>query len=335
MSAGRPSVSEFRRFQSRLLFIHRDKKRYEKRLEGNRHKQEELDRIGKCERDIWGAVESAFRGDKRKVERFRMAWEKTLTKKNPHKETLYEEYLKLTPEGRGGSNEAAIRNTAKEFLSKRFPNRMIRDEFTQWMMVTRPDFIMVDKDDRDNPIIAVEVKSDRDTFDRLYRQLTEFESFATSSYVAIDAKHFGSWIRKFSNRFPRVGVLVYEDGEIEEVTKAHPSLEDSTDWLGLLLANELKRYLAGFRGRSKIPGNIHAIKEVIRATYTHLEVSEIARRMFLHRIATGEVLVERFPEMLEEGTRQRLFDAAIAALDRKTDMIDRERLFGPAKKEKQ
>jgi hypothetical protein len=194
-------------------------------------------------------------------------------------------YRKLRPPK--DTNEADIRSAAEAYIIENHPGVTIKHEFTQWSLSVRPDiYAVADDDSAEDLLISVEVKSDKDNFDRLFRQLSGYSHFSTTIYVALDEKHLKKYKRDFGTRFANVGVLVWSDGALREYSKPHsttrPFLYD------LLYTDELYQFFSSLKGRSKIHSkSIPVLQWLIENIYTHREIIEISQALFLNRMRAG------------------------------------------------
>jgi len=203
------------------------------------------------------------------------------------------------------SNEAQLREAGEAFLQARYGQTVrIIHEFSQWNLGVRPDLYALSEA---GELIAVEIKSDRDTLDRLYRQLDGYSRFSDHVYVALDERFLSKYLREFGNRFEHVGILLYTGeglGLYKEPEPQHPD-----ELVKVLWASELKHFFSMLKNRSALPANDYGTyRQIIDAVYTQRERERIARSLFLTRLKggkPGEVRLADFTDPLE---KQLLFD---------------------------
>lgn len=172
------------------------------------------------------------------------------------------------------TNETIIRESVTEYLNNKYDIAHIQDEYTHAMLPVRADLFAVTND---KAVITVEIKSDRDTFTRLKKQLEEYTKFSHIVYVAIDVCH----LVKFKKGFPNYhgGILVYEDGELHIHSASHRS--KSIECSRLLWKQELQSFLC-FKGSfSKYA--IDRLEYFIENIFTVREHKAIAEFLFVNR----------------------------------------------------
>lgn len=172
------------------------------------------------------------------------------------------------------TNELVIRDAVTKYLNEKYDIAHIQDEYTHARLPVRADLFAVTNC---KAVITVEIKSDRDTFTRLKKQLEEYTKFSHIVYVAIDITH----LIKFKKGFPNYygGILVYEDGEL----KIHCGCQrkKSIDCSMLLWKQELKLFLC-FKGSfSKYA--IDELEYLIENVFTVREHKAISEFLFVNR----------------------------------------------------
>lgn len=196
------------------------------------------------------------------------------------------------------SNEKEIRQFFKDKLNKQFPNSFTYDEFSGGALNTRPDLATF----MPNDIMFTEIKSDKDTLDRLDSQSSDYSRFASFVYIVLDIKHHKKWVAKYKNKYPIGYTYFYDNGKLyyandilsTEVDEIHyyeyPSLK--TDILHFLWKDE-KYYFTGFiKGRTKILSDTL----VIHHLYTAREIVDISHNILYDRARerskskTGKIL---------------------------------------------
>lgn len=186
------------------------------------------------------------------------------------------------------SNEKTIRGLVVDYLHQSYQGYTVRHEFTSWQLPVRPD-VMAIGDGDENPIITVEIKSDKDGFDRIYRQLSEYGKFSSAIYLALDEKHLVPFLNKYGSRFHSIGILVYSNNELVVYKKAYVNSFGLGSLFHLMWSSELKLMIAPFKGRSKLPNkDAFGMEAVISSIYSQREVREITKAIVLWRLRNHE-----------------------------------------------
>ncbi|WP_345971951.1 sce7726 family protein [Sulfurimonas diazotrophicus] len=212
-------------------------------------------------------------------------------------------YRKLRPAP--ASNEAELREAAETFLRGRYgEGTTIIHEFTQWNLNVRPDLFALSDSET---LVAVEIKSDKDNLDRLYRQLDGYSRFSNHVYVALDERFLPKYLQTFGNRFEHVGILLYGEAGLGLYKEPEPLLPDA--FVAMLRAPELKHYLSMLNNRSRLPGNdYNTYRDVIDAVYTQREREQIARQLFVTRLRGGRPDNVKMVDYVDPLEKQLLFD---------------------------
>lgn len=200
------------------------------------------------------------------------------------------------------SNELEIRAAVRKWFDKKHKTLELQDEFTQWSIPVRPDLFGATK----KKIISIEIKSDKDSFARMDRQLLGYINFSSSIYVALDSAHVNKFMKNYggNGRFDHVGILSYENDKL--------TLERSARDLGIpllykyLWSQELYNFFGLLRGRSKISKDQRSLSELIENIFTYREVSEISQKIFLSRIRNKPI--ENLFEDINMEEKQQKFD---------------------------
>jgi len=174
------------------------------------------------------------------------------------------------------SNEKIIREFVREWLLSEHKDSVVKDEFGVFLSV-RNDLMCVSSTE----IISVEIKSDRDNFNRLESQLTGYDSFSSSIYVALDIKHYEKYIELYQSKFSHVGIIVFDGNEIE--VKSEAKKKKLPNLLFLLTSSEITIFLKYFKGRSKLPKNYNSISILVNDLFSHDEIYNISKEIFFKR----------------------------------------------------
>lgn len=173
------------------------------------------------------------------------------------------------------SNETDIRIAVKEYLNETYPIKFIQDEYTHSSLPVRADIFAVSEEAQ---VITVEIKSDKDTFTRLRKQLEEYDKFSHLLYVAIDVRHLAKFLNNYKtyNR----GILVYEDGKLELYSSCY--YKSKIDASKLLWRQELLQFLIPIEGNFN-KYNVDDLSFIIESVYTVFEYQEICEYLFVNR----------------------------------------------------
>lgn len=199
------------------------------------------------------------------------------------------------------TNEADIREATKKYLDNKYDIEYIQDEYTHSSLPVRADLFAVSKDKK---VITIEIKSDRDTFTRLRKQLEEYNKFSHIVYLAIDIKH----LAKFKKNYPGYygGILTYEDGELEVYSAAHSS--KTIDATRILWKQELLLFTHYFNG-SFTKYCISKLEHIIRNVFTVEEYYNISEYLFVNRYIKDEL---DFKELIcDLDYKQKLVDKVV------------------------
>lgn len=141
-------------------------------------------------------------------------------------------------------NDKDIRKVIYDSFSGSSEETRILEEFP--MGDSRADMLLVTK----TKLIGLEIKSDRDSFERLARQIRDYERFFDTNYLVVGTYHVEEALRTVP---PHWGIYeVYENADgtyvMECVRGASPALKDNTEEkLYLLWRNELMRIVRDYR----------------------------------------------------------------------------------------
>lgn len=182
------------------------------------------------------------------------------------------------------SNELEIRKACKSFFEEEY-NVELQDEFGQQVIPVRPDLFGAYK----KTLFAIEIKSDKDSFARIERQLLGYQHFSNSIWIALDDSHVDRFIKKYgdNSRFGSVGILSFKKNKIKVVREAYvfrlPLLYP------YLWNEELVKFFSVFKGRSKIEKNFDFMRDLIEQIFTYREIETLSRKIFLSRIKGKEI----------------------------------------------
>lgn len=189
------------------------------------------------------------------------------------------------------SNEKEIREAAKSYLLENYNDLKIKEEFGVFLD-SRNDVMGVSYEN----IISVEIKSDKDNFSRLEKQLKTYKGFSTITYVALDISHLKKYEDKFlknSYQFSSVGILIYENKELKLYKK--PYRFNFGMYYELLTSQEKTLFLNCFKGKSLIPKDRKTTEFLIEDIFTYREIYEISKHIFITRFRDE---VQDFPKTI-------------------------------------
>lgn len=141
-------------------------------------------------------------------------------------------------------NDKDIRKVIYDSFSGNRDETRILEEFP--MGDSRADMLMVTK----TKLIGLEIKSDRDSFERLARQVRDYEKFFDTNYLVVGTYHVEEALRTVPAHWGIFEVYETEDGSyvMECVRGAGMALKDNMEEkLYLLWRNELMRIVRDYR----------------------------------------------------------------------------------------
>ncbi|PHQ90093.1 MAG: hypothetical protein COB42_05615 [Sulfurimonas sp.] len=179
-------------------------------------------------------------------------------------------HISITP-----TNENDIREATVNYLKNKYKIHFIQDEYTHFSLPVRADLFAVSKDKK---VITVEIKSDRDTFTRLRKQLEEYAKFSHIVYLAIDIKHLAKFLKNYPNYYG--GILFYEDGKLEVYQTCYN--KKYIDATNILWKQELLQFTTYFNG-SFLKYSIGELEKIIINIFTVAEYFAISEYLFINR----------------------------------------------------
>lgn len=188
------------------------------------------------------------------------------------------------------SNEKEIRELVKSMISKQFTDSFTFDEFSGGGLITRPDLATF----LPNAIFFSEIKSNRDTLDRLDSQISDYSLYADVVYIILDEIHHKKWLSKFKNKISKGYTYFYKDGNLYlpndildtkvQEFKYYPYPRNKTNILSFLWKNERYSFTGFLKGRTKILSEVL----VIEYLYTPKEISDISHYILYDRAKNRE-----------------------------------------------
>ena len=190
------------------------------------------------------------------------------------------------------SNEKDIREKSTVLLKELHNIKFLENEYTHTSLPVRADIMAVS---HDKEVITLEIKSDKDTFVRLEKQLKEYMNFSHIVYIAIDISHLPKFLKKFNTySFDTIGIMVYEDNEVYVFRE--PYKRSKIDATKILWKMEYLQFLEKFPINTKNLSIDRAVK-IIKSTFSVYEFETIAEQIFINRyIENKEFSIDEFLE---------------------------------------
>lgn len=183
------------------------------------------------------------------------------------------------------TNESEIREALRQKYQEKYPNALIRDEYTHGTLNTRNDLFLVDE----KLIISFEIKSNGDTLKRLSIQHEEYKTYSSEVVIAIDKKH----LRKFEKDYDHLidgstTIYIFDNNQLIEHIKGFPKKFPNV--FNLLWSSELLLFRTGLKGLGanhlkKILGkSFYHSKKFINIFFNEDEIFRISKYLFTKRI---------------------------------------------------
>ena len=179
-------------------------------------------------------------------------------------------------EYRKGIKRASNVADIEDAVADLFKNRPYVKEFTGGTYSGRIDMLVVQED---NTLVAVEIKSDRDSLSRIVRQIVESKLTFDYTYAAIDVKHYERFMRDYSGLGS--GLIVYDDGNAEIITE--PLRNERACYFDFLWKSELAKMASPYvknASRMRVP----ELRRVILENMPFASMCNEARAMFVGRL---------------------------------------------------
>lgn len=170
-------------------------------------------------------------------------------------------------------NDKDIRKVIYDSFCDNREETRILEEFP--MGDSRADMLMVTK----TKLIGFEIKSDRDSFERLARQVRDYEKFFDTNYLVVGTYHVEEALRTVPAHWGIYEVYENADGSyvLECVRGASMALKDNTEEkLYLLWRNELMRIVRDYRlAKGNLQRKDKMISKIVRGLTVPVIQSEI------------------------------------------------------------
>ncbi len=176
------------------------------------------------------------------------------------------------------SNEKDIREKSTNLLKELYNIKFLENEYTHTSLPVRADILAVSNN---KEVITLEIKSDKDTFIRLEKQLKEYMNFSHIVFIALDISHLPKFLKKFDTySFDTIGIMVYEDNEVYVFRE--PYKRTKINATSLLWKKEYLQFLECFPiSTSKL--SVDRALKIINRCYTVYEFETICEQIFINR----------------------------------------------------
>lgn len=170
-------------------------------------------------------------------------------------------------------NDKDIRKVIYGSFSAKKEETRILEEFP--MGDSRADMLLVTK----TKLIGLEIKSDRDSFERLARQVLDYEKFFDTNYLVVGTYHVEEALRTVPAHWGIYEVYEAADGTyvIECVRGASVAVKDNTEEkLYLLWRNELMRIVRDYHlAKGNLQRKDKMISKIVRGLTAPVIQTEI------------------------------------------------------------
>ncbi len=170
-------------------------------------------------------------------------------------------------------NDKDIRKVIYNSFSGNKEKMRILEEFP--MGDSRADMLLVTR----TRLIGLEIKSDRDSFERLARQIKDYEKFFDTNYLVVGTYHVEEAMRTVPAHWGIYEVYETSDGGyvMECVRSASTAVKDNTEEkLYLLWRNELMRIVRDYRlAKGRLQRKDKMISKITRGLTVPVIQSEI------------------------------------------------------------
>ena len=182
-------------------------------------------------------------------------------------------------------NDKDIRKIIYESFSVSKDTTRVLEEFP--MGDSRADMLLVTK----TKLIGLEIKSDRDSFVRLERQIRDYEKFFDTNYLVVGTYHVEEALRTVPSHWGIYEVYETEDGSyvLELVRGASMALKDNTEEkLYLLWRNELMKIVRDSRlAKGNLQRKDKMISKIVRGLTVPVIQSEVCNALIQREYKEG------------------------------------------------
>lgn len=150
------------------------------------------------------------------------------------------------------SNEEDLKIEVYKWLLNKSRESIIIPEFS--INENRADFVSFD--DKKIKCTIVEIKSARDTFDRLDKQLSTYSSIADYVYLAIDKAKYQELFKKEIELPDHIGILIFDNSKKKKLYQIKRAIKNNykskTPFLQFLSYKDINDSFLGFKYCSKL-----------------------------------------------------------------------------------
>jgi len=181
--------------------------------------------------------------------------------------------------GSNKSGEEAIREALNAHIATIYPNGIRHDEYCTLSSSSRADSVVFNRDS----IHVYEIKSAKDSFARLAKQIEDYRKYAERITLVMDIKKESAFIKNHAHKYKDIEVLFYygPDTKLKRASKGK-KLIPTTKKIDLLWKNELYE---------QVCFSIHGISKL-----SQFELANLASYLFVKKQAhdiVNEVLYTR------------------------------------------
>lgn len=180
------------------------------------------------------------------------------------------------------NNIKKMEKSVEKFLKRAYPDGIIIKEYGRVGIESRPDYAVFTQ----NKIIYVELKGNKDSPNRLDRQMFFYKRMADKVILVLDKKYSRNIALKYSKR--GISVLYFKSKKKKLDTKlgfANYNPFEVTDILKLLYSEELKYFTQDFENSQTMIKNMEDRMKIIKAIYSQLEIKEMATEILFNRMS--------------------------------------------------
>jgi len=193
--------------------------------------------------------------------------------------------------------EQEIRLALKKRMQKK--NNYLKDEFTTMRLRTRADMVSFSN----KKIDVYEIKSDKDSFTRLEKQIQEYRDYADTITIVIGEKKLSAFNKNHVEKYPDIGILVYKDGKLKEIRK--PKELKPKKIISLLWKKELyQKLFAGYIGLSSYSSS--KLMNIAEQIFKKDDLDSMVRKILTARYTKEKIYFGRNDKIQEKINEIRL-----------------------------
>jgi len=164
-------------------------------------------------------------------------------------------------------------------ITTTYPNGIRHDEYSTMDSNSRADSVVFNRDS----IHVYEIKSAKDSFSRLEKQIEDYKKYADRITLVMDIKKQSAFIKNHAHKYKGIEILFYYGSDIKlERASRGRKLNPTTDKFGLLWKNELYEQVVWFISRtSKL--SRYALAGLASHIFTKKQAHEIVNEVLYTR----------------------------------------------------